>query len=169
GQGALAPRAQAIRDRRLPRRHGGRGSARPAHVGRPVTYHSGELMGTFYLTTPIYYVNDKPHAGHAYTMIVADTMARYRRLAGDEVWFLTGTDEHGEKVAQAATRAGITAQTLADQNSAAFRETWNQLGIRYDDYIRTTEDRHKVVVRDILQKLWDAGEIYLGKYGGHYC
>ena len=126
-------------------------------------------MGTFYLTTPIYYVNDRPHLGHAYTTIVADTMARYHRLAGDDVWLLTGTDEHGDKIAQAANRAGITPQAMADQNSAAFRDTWRELGIRYDDYIRTTEDRHKAVVSAILQKLWDAGEIYLGKYGGHYC
>ena len=126
-------------------------------------------MAAFYLTTPIYYVNDKPHMGHAYTTIVADTMARYRRLAGDDVWLLTGTDEHGDKIAQAAAAAGVTPQALADQNSGAFRETWRQLGIRYDDYIRTTEERHKKVVQAILQQLWDKGEIYLGTYGGHYC
>ena len=126
-------------------------------------------MPPFYLTTPIYYVNDRPHMGHAYTTIVADTMARHRRLAGDEVWLLTGTDEHGDKIAQAAAAAGVTPQALADQNSAAFRETWRQLGIRYDDYIRTTEDRHKKVVQAVLQTLWDKGEIYLGTYGGHYC
>ncbi len=124
---------------------------------------------TFYLTTPIYYVNDRPHLGHAYTTILADTMARYRRLAGDDVWFLTGTDEHGDKIAQAAAKAGITPQQLADRNSAAFRDAWRQLGIEYSDYIRTTEARHTTVVQAILQKLWDAGEIYLGKYGGHYC
>jgi len=123
----------------------------------------------FYLTTPIYYVNDRPHLGHAYTTIVADAMARYRRLAGDDVWLLTGTDEHGEKIAQAAEKAGMTPQAMADQNSAAFRATWQALGIQNSDYIRTTEERHKKVVRAILQKLWDAGEIYLGKYGGHYC
>jgi len=126
-------------------------------------------MSTFYLTTPIYYVNDRPHLGHAYTTIVADTMARYRRLAGDDVWWLTGTDEHGEKIAQAAAAAGVAPQAMADQNSAAFRETWRALGIEYSDYIRTTEVRHKKVVQAILQKLWDAGEIYLGTYGGHYC
>ena len=126
-------------------------------------------MSAFYLTTPIYYVNDRPHLGHAYTTIVADAMARYRRLSGDDVWLLTGTDEHGDKIAQAAAKAGVTPQAMADQNSAAFRATWQALGIRYDDYIRTTEERHKKVVQAILQKLWDAGEIYLGKYGGHYC
>jgi methionyl-tRNA synthetase len=123
----------------------------------------------FYLTTPIYYVNDRPHLGHAYTTIVADAMTRYRRLAGDDVWLLTGTDEHGDKIAQAAAKAGVTPQALADRNSAVFRETWRALGIRYSDYIRTTEERHEKVVRAILQKLWDAGEIYLGNYGGHYC
>jgi len=123
----------------------------------------------FYLTTPIYYVNDRPHLGHAYTTIVADAMARYHRLAGDDVWLLTGTDEHGDKIAQAAAKAGLTPQAMADQNSGAFRETWKALGIQYDDYIRTTEERHKKVVQAILQKLWDAGEIYLGKYGGNYC
>jgi methionyl-tRNA synthetase len=122
-----------------------------------------------YLTTPIYYVNDRPHLGHAYTTIVVDAMARYRRLAGDDVWFLTGTDEHGDKIAQAAAKAGVTPQAMADQNSAAFRSTWQALGLQYSDYIRTTEERHKKVVQAILQQLWDAGEIYLGKYGGHYC
>ena len=126
-------------------------------------------MTAFYLTTPIYYVNDRPHLGHAYTTIVVDAMARYRRLAGDDVWFLTGTDEHGDKIAQAAAKAGVTPLALADQNSAAFRETWRALGISHSDFIRTTEERHQKVVLAILQKLWDAGEIYLGKYGGHYC
>jgi methionyl-tRNA synthetase len=92
----------------------------------------------FYLTTPIYYVNDRPHLGHAYSTIVADAMARYRRIAGDDVWFLTGTDEHGDKIAQAAAKAGVTPQAMADQNSAAFRATWQALGIQYSDYIRTT-------------------------------
>ena len=123
----------------------------------------------FYLTTPIYYVNDRPHLGHAYTTIAADTMARYHRLAGDDVWFLTGTDEHGDKIAQAAAKAGVTPQALADRNSAAFRETWNALGIANDDFIRTTEPRHTKVVQAILQTLWEAGEIYLGNYGGQYC
>jgi methionyl-tRNA synthetase len=85
------------------------------------------------------------------------------------VWFLTGTDEHGDKIAQSAAKAGVTPQALADRTSMAFRETWKQLGLSYDDFIRTTEDRHKRVVQAILQQLWAAGEIYLGKYGGHYC
>ncbi|MGH7277374.1 MAG: methionine--tRNA ligase, partial [Candidatus Rokuibacteriota bacterium] len=127
------------------------------------------MSGRFYLTTPIYYINAAPHLGHACTTIMADAMTRYRRLAGDEVWFLTGTDEHGDKIAQAAAAAGVTPAALADRNSAAFRETWRRLGIRYDDFIRTTEPRHARVVQQILQKLWDAGEIYFGKYGGQYC
>ena len=126
-------------------------------------------MTAFYLTTPIYYVNDRPHLGHAYSTIVADAMARYRRVAGDDVWLLTGTDEHGDKIAQAAAKAGITPQAMADQNSAAFHATWQALGISNNDYIRTTEERHTKVVQGILQKLWDAGEIYLGNYGGNYC
>ena len=127
------------------------------------------MSGTFYLTTPIYYVNDAPHLGHAYTTILADTMTRYRRLAGDDAYFLTGTDEHGDKVAQSAARAGMSPQAQADRNSAEFRRAWDALGLRYSDYIRTTEPRHTKVVQGILQHLWDAGEIYLGKYGGHYC
>jgi methionyl-tRNA synthetase len=124
----------------------------------------------FYLTTPIYYVNAAPHLGHAYTTIVADAMCRYRRLAGDRVFFLTGTDEHGDKIAQAAQKAGESPQAFADRNSAAFRSEWAALGISNDDFIRTTEPRHKAVVQEILQRLWDRGdEIYFGKYGGHYC
>jgi methionyl-tRNA synthetase len=127
------------------------------------------VSAVFYLTTPIYYVNDAPHLGHAYTTILADTMTRYHRLLGEEAFFLTGTDEHGEKVAQSAARAGISPQAMADRNSAEFRRSWDALGLDYGDYIRTTEPRHTRVVQAILQKLWDAGELYLGKYGGHYC
>jgi len=123
----------------------------------------------FYLTTPIYYVNARPHLGHAYATIAADAMCRYRRLAGDRVYFLTGTDEHGDKIAQAAAKAGVTPQVYADEISAAFRESWRQLGITNDDFLRTTEARHKQVVQAILQKLFDAGEIYFGEYGGWYC
>src|SRR5436309_13151579 len=124
---------------------------------------------TFYLTTPIYYVNARPHAGHAGTTIMADAMCRYRRLAGDRVYFLTGTDEHGDKIAQAAAKAGVTPQAYADEISSAFREAWEKLGISYNDFIRTTEPRHTKVVQQVLQTIFDAGEIYLGKYGGNYC
>jgi methionyl-tRNA synthetase len=126
-------------------------------------------MSTFYLTTPIYYVNARPHLGHACTTIMADAMCRYRRLRGDRVYFLTGTDEHGERIAQVAAQAGKTPQAYADEISASFRETWRRLGITNDDFIRTTEPRHQKVVREILQRLYDAGEIYFGEYGGWYC
>jgi methionyl-tRNA synthetase len=126
-------------------------------------------MSTFYLTTPIYYVNARPHLGHACTTIMADAMCRYRRLAGDRVYFLTGTDEHGERIAQVAAKAGKSPQAYADEIAATFRETWRRLGITNDDFIRTTEPRHEKVVREVLQHLYDAGEIYFGEYGGWYC
>ncbi len=124
---------------------------------------------TFYLTTPIYYVNARPHLGHAYSTIVADAMARYRRLIGDDVFFLTGTDEHGDNIARVAAKAAVPPQAYADEISGAFREAWQKLGISNDDFIRTTEPRHTKVVQQILQTIFDAGEIYLGKYGGNYC
>jgi methionyl-tRNA synthetase len=126
-------------------------------------------MSTFYLTTPIYYVNARPHLGHACTTIMADAMCRYRRLAGDRVYFLTGTDEHGERIAQVAAAAGKSPQAYADEIAAVFRETWQRLGITNDDFIRTTEPRHQKVVQEVLQRLHDAGEIYFGEYGGWYC
>src|SRR3990172_5294096 len=111
----------------------------------------------FYLTTPIYYVNARPHLGHAYTTIIADVMCRYRRLAGDGVHFLTGTDEHGEKIAQAAALAGVRPQEHADRHSAEFRSTWDRLGIRYDDFIRPPEPRPTAAVPALLPPLWGAG------------
>jgi methionyl-tRNA synthetase len=126
-------------------------------------------MSTFYLTTPIYYVNATPHLGHAYTTLLADAMARYRRLRGDDVFLLTGTDEHGDNIAQVAAKAGVSPQAYADRISAEFRKTWDELGITHDRFIRTTDADHTAVVQKILQRLWDAGEIYLGKYGGQYC
>ena len=148
-----------------PRVHQGRRPRLAAEGHARVT----AVAGTFYLTTPIYYVNALPHLGHAYTTIAADAMARYHRLAGEDVWFLTGTDEHGERIAQIAAAANVPPLEYADKISAQFRQTWDRLGLRYDDYIRTTEARHQKVVQAILQQLWDAGEIYLGKYGGYYC
>jgi methionyl-tRNA synthetase len=123
----------------------------------------------FYVTTPIYYVNALPHSGHAYTTIVADTVARYHRLAGREVYFLTGTDEHGDKIAQAAAKAGETPQAYADRISGAFRQTWERMGLRFDQFIRTTDPRHTRVVQQILQRIYDAGDIYFSEYGGQYC
>ncbi len=122
----------------------------------------------FYITTPIYYVNDKPHIGHSYTTILADVLARYHRLLGDPTFFLTGTDEHGQKVQQAADKAGITPQEQADGTVVRFQELWKKLDITHDDFIRTTEERHKKVVQDILQDLYDRDEIYKAEYDGWY-
>ncbi len=123
----------------------------------------------FYVTTPIYYVNAAPHIGHAYTTIVADFLARFHRQDGFDVFFLTGTDEHGEKIAQAAERAGLSPKAFVDRMSARFQEAWELLEISYDDFIRTTEARHKKVVQQVLQKVYDAGDIYYGEYEGLYC
>ena len=123
----------------------------------------------FYVTTPIYYVNDEPHLGHAYTTILADVLARYARLRGLETFFLTGTDEHGQKVQEAAARRGIDPQAHADQMVLRFQQTWERLHVACDDFIRTTEPRHVRVVGTILQDLWERDEIYLGEYEGWYC
>jgi len=126
-------------------------------------------MKRVYFTTPIYYVNAEPHIGHAYTTIVADVLNRFYKLAGYETFFLTGTDEHGDKVAQAARLAGETPQAYADRISGLFRALWPKLNITPNRFIRTTEEAHKKVVQHILQKVYDAGDIYFGEYGGHYC
>ncbi len=123
----------------------------------------------FYVTTPIYYVNDKPHIGHAYTTVLADVLARYHRLFGVPTHFLTGTDEHGQKVQRAAEKAGMTAQQQADSTVVRFQELWRKLEITNDDFIRTTEPRHARVVQEILQDLYDRGEIYRSEYDGWYC
>lgn len=123
---------------------------------------------TFYVTTPIYYVNAEPHLGHAYTTIVADFLARWHRLDGHRTYFLTGTDEHGEKVYQAAAAAGTDAQTFTDRISERFRGAWQRLDVSHDDFIRTTEPRHTEVVRQVLQRLYDAGDIYSAEYEGLY-
>ncbi len=123
---------------------------------------------TFYITTPIYYVNDKPHIGHAYTTILGDVIARCQRLLGRKVHFLTGTDEHGQKVQRAAEKDGMTAQQKADATVVRFQELWRKLGITNDDFIRTTEPRHKDVVQSILQDLFNRGEIYKAEYDGLY-
>ncbi|MBI4576767.1 MAG: methionine--tRNA ligase [Planctomycetes bacterium] len=124
---------------------------------------------TIYITTPIYYVNDRPHIGHAYTTVLADVMARYHRLLGRPTWFLTGTDEHGQKVQRAAERAGVSPQAHCDAMVVHFRRLWERLGISHDDFIRTTEPRHQEVVRTILQRLHRQGDIYPGEYEGYYC
>jgi methionyl-tRNA synthetase len=126
-------------------------------------------MKRIYFTTPIYYVNAEPHLGHAYTTIVADVLTRFYKLAGYETFFLTGTDEHGDKVAQAAKAAGETSLAYADRISGLFRALWPKLNITNNRFIRTTEEAHKKVVQFILQKVYEAGDIYFGEYGGHYC
>ncbi len=123
---------------------------------------------SFYITTPIYYVNDQPHIGHAYTTILADVLARYHRLLEVPTFFLTGTDEHGQKVQQAADRAGVTPQAQADATVVRFQALWQKLDITHDDFIRTTEARHVKVVQEILQDLYDRGEIYRAEYDGWY-
>ena len=126
-------------------------------------------MGRFYLTTPIYYVNDLPHIGHIYTTVVADTLARYRRLAGDEVYFLTGTDEHGQNIEEAARRAGVEPLALADRVVARYHELWKRLGISHDDFIRTTEERHKRGVREMIARIAERGDFYTARHEGWYC
>jgi len=123
----------------------------------------------YYITTPIYYVNASPHIGHAYTTIVADVLARYHRLCGYRVFFLTGTDEHGDKIVEAARGANTTPKEYADRISAQFRSLWPQLAITNDYFIRTTDTNHVDTVRLILKKVYDAGDIYFGKYEGYYC
>jgi methionyl-tRNA synthetase len=123
----------------------------------------------FYITTPIYYVNARPHIGHAYTTIACDMIARRHRMLGHDTWFLTGTDEHGQKIERAAQAAGKTPQQFADEVSAAFRASWDRLGLSYDDFIRTTSDRHKRGVQALWRKIRDNGHIYKGTYTGQYC
>jgi methionyl-tRNA synthetase len=123
----------------------------------------------FTITTPIYYVNAEPHIGHTYTTIVADTIARYHRLAGDPTFFLTGTDEHGEKVAEVAAQRGIAARTFAEEISGIYRSTWEELGLSFDRFIRTTDRDHVRAVQTVLQAVYDAGEIEFREYEGLYC
>jgi len=124
----------------------------------------------FYLTTPIYYVNARPHIGHAYTTIAADVIARRQRtlLGDDNVWFLTGTDEHGQKVQRSAQAAGITPQQFTDEISQQFRALWQRMGITNNDYIRTTEPRHIHGVQHLFNELYQRGHIYLDTYTGQY-
>jgi len=123
----------------------------------------------FYITTPIYYVNARPHIGHTYTTIACDTIARRHRMLGDDTYFLTGTDEHGQKIERAAQAAGKTPQQFADDLSGEFRALWKRMGLTNDDFIRTTEDRHKKSVQALFRTLRDNGHIYKGSYTGQYC
>lgn len=126
-------------------------------------------MKTYYITTPIYYVNDKPHLGHTYTTVACDVLARFKRLDGYRVKFLTGTDEHGIKVKQAAEKAGMDPQAFTDQVSQTFRDLVPVMNYSNDDFIRTTEERHKRAAQKLWRKLVEAGDIYLGKYSGWYA
>lgn len=124
---------------------------------------------TFYLTTPIYYPSDKLHIGHAYTTVAGDAMARYKRLRGYDVMYLTGTDEHGQKIERKAEEKGVSPQQFVDEIVNGIKDLWSQLDISYDDFIRTTEQRHKDIVQNIFDRLLDQGDIYLDEYEGLYC
>ena len=126
-------------------------------------------MQPYFLTTPIYYVNARPHIGHAYTTLVADSLVRFQRMMGREAFLVTGTDEHGDKIVQAAEKAGETPQVFTDAISAEFRALWEKMDIQVGRFVRTSEPHHKAIVQKILQKVYDAGDIYFGEYGGHYC
>ena len=126
-------------------------------------------MTPFYITTPIYYINAQPHIGHAYTTMVADAIARSRRLLGDDVFFLTGTDEHGQKVERAAQRAGLATPVFADQVASAFQQMCRDLHISNDDFIRTTEPRHRQACQELWRRVAEKGDIYKGDYEGWYC
>jgi methionyl-tRNA synthetase len=127
------------------------------------------MQKKFYVTTPIYYVNAEPHLGHAYTTIIADFLKRFYTMRGYDAYFLTGTDEHGDKIVKAAEKNGSNPKEYSDRVSEMFRSAWKELGITNDDFIRTTEERHKKTVQGILQKVYDKGDIYFGSYGGNYC
>ena len=133
------------------------------------TSKSESNPGRFYLTTPIYYVNARPHLGHAYSTIVCDAIARRKRALGIKTWFLTGTDEHGQKIERSAKAAECTPQEFADKIAGEFRGLWDRLGLTYDDFIRTTEERHKRGVQKLFATLRDKGFIYKGSYTGQYC
>ena len=125
-------------------------------------------MSKFYITTPLYYVNDEPHIGHAYTTILADVLARYQRILGNDVFFLTGTDEHGQKVQEAAEKRNVKPEDHVNEYVLRFKDVWKQLNIDYDDFIRTTEKRHTDRVKEVLNHLKNKGDIYLSEYEGLY-
>lgn len=129
------------------------------------------MANKFYITTPLYYVNASPHIGHSYTNIAADALARFmrRNLGAENVWFLTGTDEHGQKIQRAAESAGLSPQEFADKNVLQFQGLWKKLNISYDDFIRTTEERHILIVKRVLDLLYKKGDIYQDRYEGLYC
>ena len=130
---------------------------------------NASIQGAYYLTTPIYYVNAEPHIGHTYTTVVADMLARHYRLRGRRTFLLTGSDEHGEKVLEVAKSRGETPAETAAYYATKFRETWDELGITYDRFIRTTDPDHKAVVQQILQQVWESGQLEFQEYEGDYC
>ncbi len=140
---------------------------RPKRLSRARILHA--VPQPFFVTTPIYYVNDAPHIGHAYPTVTADAVARWHRLLGDDVHFMTGTDEHGLKVQRAAEAHGVAPEEWADRTTERYKEAWRLLDIRYDDYIRTTEPRHTTAVQALLQQVYDNGYIRKGTYEGLYC
>lgn len=123
----------------------------------------------FYVTTPIYYPNDIPHIGHAYTTIAADVIARWNKLLGNKVFFLTGTDDHGKKIAETAKKHGKTPKEFTDELIPKFKNAWKKLNVEYDYFIRTSDKEHEEIVKEVLQKVYDKGDIYLGEYEGYYC
>ena len=135
----------------------------------PIQEKKQDTKPTYYLTTPIYYVNARPHLGHTYTTVAADAVARWKRMRGFDVLFLTGTDEHGQKIERSAAKAGKTPQEFAAEVSSEFRGLWDRMGLTYDDYIRTTEPRHKRGVQHLFSELQKRGFIYKGTYSGQYC
>jgi methionyl-tRNA synthetase len=124
---------------------------------------------SFYVTTPIFYINAEPHLGHTYSLVVADALARFHRARGDETFLVTGTDEHGDKIATAAAAAGMSPQAYADRISQAFRETWEACGFRVDHFLRTTDAAHERLVQEYLRRVYDNGDIYFSRYAGLYC
>src|SRR4051812_44925641 len=156
--------------RRLPAPPAGRGRTR--HRSAPPSHRPPQVASTgmpYYVTTPIYYVNAEPHLGHAYTTIVVDVLARHARQRGEDVFFLTGTDEHGEPVAQAAERQNTTPRELADKNSQRFRDMAKRVDATNDFFIRTSDPEHVKAVQRVLQAVYDAGYVYPGHYEGFYC
>ncbi|HUI24621.1 MAG TPA: class I tRNA ligase family protein, partial [Candidatus Kryptonia bacterium] len=126
-------------------------------------------MDRFYVTTPIYYINAEPHLGHTYTTVVADTLARFHRARGERTFLVTGTDEHGDKIAAAAAAAGMSPRAYADRISGVFRDTWEQCGFQIDHFLRTTDPSHERLVQEYLRRVHANGDIYFSRYGGQYC
>ena len=124
---------------------------------------------TFYITTPIYYPSDKLHIGHSYTTVACDALARFKRMQGKEVMFMTGTDEHGQKIQDKAADAGVTPKEYVDRIVATVKDLWKLLDVSYDRFIRTTDDYHVETCQKIFTQLYEQGDIYKGEYIGHYC